>query len=283
VRTSHAQQSRSAGLVTTSRIERKYAIEACDAAVLARSLTGRLAPYHHDTVLGDARPPQHYSTTVYFDTAGGCVLREAERGGPHCKLRVREYYDAEDALDGRESGATPVRSSQTLWLELKARDGDRTRKHRVAMPKAAAQHLFDSGEPRLELLMRSRQADWDPSDEWRRVLLDWSRRLDGPLQASVVVNYRRSAWQNAAGTVRVTLDEDLAVFRPRPALWQLSDAWSRDVLGTAAYREPRCVLEVKCVGRTPGWLERALPAVKLEPVSWSKFVRGCRAIGAAGG
>jgi hypothetical protein len=283
VKTSHAQPLRSAGLVTTGRIERKYMIEAREAEVLARSLSERLAPHHHDTVLDDAHPPQHFSTTVYFDTPARCVLREAERGGAHCKLRVREYYDVDASPAQPVGGAAVARPTRTSWLELKVRDGDRTCKHRVGVPKAAIAQLFEAGEPRLGLMSGNHHADCQPSDEWRRVLLDWSRRLDGLLQASVVVNYRRKAWQNAAGTVRVTLDEDLAIFRPRPELWELPGAWSRDVLGTAAYREPRCVLEVKCAERTPGWLERALPAAKLEPTTCSKFVRGCRAIGAAGG
>jgi hypothetical protein len=281
--TSHAQLLGAPGLVTTCRIERKYMIEAREAEILARLLSEHLAPHHHDPVPGEARPPPHFSTTVYFDTPAGCVLREAERGGPHCKLRVREYYDGETLPGWPEGGAAVARASRTLWLELKVRDGDRTRKHRVGVPRAALTHLFESGEPRLGLMVGSHHADWHASDEWRRVLLDWSRRLDGPLQASVVVNYRRSAWQNAAGTVRVTLDEELAIFRPRPELWAVAGPWSRDVLGPAAYREPRCVLEVKCVERTPGWLERALPAAELEPASSSKFVRGCRALGVTGG
>ena len=75
-----------------------------------------------------------------------------------------------------------------------------------------------------------------------------------PLAADCLVNYRRFAWQDETGTLRVTLDQELAFFRPPADLWTRDWALVRATLGTAVAKEKRMVLEVKTRAEPPAWL-----------------------------
>src|SRR5439155_26741350 len=60
-----------------------------------------------------------------------------------------------------------------------------------------------------------------------------------PLAADCLVNYRRFAWQDEPGTLRLTLDQELAFFRPPADLWTRDCALGRGTLGTGVAKEKR--------------------------------------------
>jgi hypothetical protein len=75
-----------------------------------------------------------------------------------------------------------------------------------------------------------------------------------PLAADCLVNYRRQAWQDDDGELRLTIDTGLSFFAPPADLWQRRKALVRESLGPAVATEARRVLEIKTRGPAPSWL-----------------------------
>ncbi|MDD9937450.1 MAG: VTC domain-containing protein [Myxococcales bacterium] len=261
--------------LTADRAERKYLVEPGRVLGLARALERELQRHRYTGDGANVLPrAQHFTTTIYFDTADGAILRDAERGVPHTKLRAREYYDLHpDLTELAQSSSELVRYSPLLWLELKAREGDQSRKQRVGIPKPEVPRFFASGEASAE--MRA-IAHGGAAEEALGELQRFRAGFASPLEACVLVNYRRNAWQDPEGTVRVTLDRDLSVFAPLPDMWTAERALSREALGTVRYEEPCCILELKHRGPAPGWIDRTLADAGAEQCNYSKFVQACR-------
>ncbi|HEX2675000.1 MAG TPA: VTC domain-containing protein, partial [Polyangiales bacterium] len=191
------------------------------------------------------------------------------------KLRAREYYDLhpellELATDPRQL----VRYSPVLWLELKRKVGTRTKKRRLPIPKSEVDAFFETGT----ISESTRDLQQPGSHETLHELQELRERLGEPLRASCVVNYRRHAWQDGDGDLRVTLDQKLCCFAARPTLFAQTSALVRESLGTPVYEEADCVVEVKARGATPDWLDAALTGGGAEPCAYSKFVTASRAV-----
>jgi hypothetical protein len=150
------------------------------------------------------------------------------------RLRVREYATAQP--DGSYA------LGDRCYLELKQSHDGKRHKLRVAIaPDEAPAHM----------------ASLAPS----------------PLLPCVATWYRRRALDDAATRLRVTLDDDVLLCKPRPLGSALGGIAVGDVLG----RGPRYVLEIKFTHSPPLWLADAIADLD-EAVGFSKFMLGMSAV-----
>lgn len=263
-----------AAAITLDREERKYFVAPDAVAGFARVVGKRLAPHRYTGPGANRLPhPQHFTTSVYFDTPSHAHMRAAI-ADPHqnAKLRSREYYDLHPAL--AELAVDPaqiVRYQPSMWFELKRKLGTRTQKARVQLHKRDVPAFLGGSHPAFQ------GAALDEDDP-ARVLADYCRELGEPLIASCLVNYRRIAFEDAAGALRVTLDLDLAFYAPPADLWSRSHALVRDTLGPACHQPRQAIVEVKCRGPAPEWLLSALGDAAAQSTGYSKFLAGAQAV-----
>ncbi|HYO95483.1 MAG TPA: VTC domain-containing protein [Polyangiaceae bacterium] len=263
--------------MTAEREETKYLVSASAMGSLAALLNERL-PAHHFTgeganVLPD---PHHFVTTVYFDTASHAHLRAALSDVEHnVKVRAKEYYDVHPSLaELATDPAQIVRYQPWMWFELKRREGATTSKRRFRLPKREVPAFF-SGQCSIS----EQSLSLDPSEvACAGEIVAYFAKLQEPLLASCVVNYRRFSWQDAQGALRVTIDLGLSFYAPPGDLWSRERALVRSTLGTAAGTERCAVLEVKRRGPLPEWLTRALSSEEVRPLPFSKFVAASQAV-----
>lgn len=266
-----SQRTEQDAAITAQRVETTYLVATPSLPTLIELIAAQLEAHRF---VGDAGArlsgAQQFITSVYFDTTDRSYFAAARRDQHnHVKLRAKQYYWLQPALAGVDSALEQGSSCPPrLWLELKRREGLFTSKRRMQLPKAAAARLFD--QPELALLG---SADVDA-----RALLEHLQAQSEPLRPSAAVNYQRMAFQNPAGTVRVTIDLDLAFFRAPPDLLLSSRTLSRSELGAPAGLEARAVVEVKRIAALPSWLADALAATAGSPVAFSKFVAASEAV-----
>ena len=243
--------------LTADREEQKYLLPSAAARALADALDARLRSHRFRgdgaNVLPGAR---HFVTTIYFDTPARELYRLAA-APVNLKLRAKEYYDlhpamVEVATDPRQL----VRYQPILWLELKAREHARTRKHRVAVAKReVAAFLRSAGFAAL------------------------CRDLAPPaaLAPSCLVNYRRRAWQDEADQLRVTLDLHVAFHVVPDDLLTRTTPLVRETLPPPAHIESHAIVEVKSTTASiPAWLTATLVDLDATPAAYSKFAAASR-------
>ena len=258
--------------VTRGRTEVKHLVAPDAIRDLERLLDEHLRPHRYTGEGANTLPlARHYTTTIYFDTPGRALFRAASEHR-NLKLRAREYYDLHPELvEVATDPAQLVRYQPILWLELKLRLGDRSRKRRVGIPKSEVPDFLRSREASAEMLEIQRGEHGTDAERVIDALLAFVARFDEPLGASCMVNYRRASWEDEHGQLRVTIDRDLAVFSPPEALWADERPLVRESLGTPRHREPRCIVEVKHRTAIPAWLAEALDRSGEQAASFSKF------------
>jgi hypothetical protein len=217
--------------------------------------------------------PEHFVSTIYFDTPSRRLLRAAQSCSlEHVKLRAKEYYDVHPSLaELATSVEEVVHAPGDVWLELKRRTGARTQKDRIRLSKPALWRWLEE----RGLLNRS---DYVGRDADAHILHEYLAAEPEPLVPISVVNYRRCSWQSEPGDLRITLDSDLAFYDPTPEV-RRRRSLLREELGAPCEREPRAVLEVKHRGAAlPSWLSAQLTLLRLSPVEYSKFVKSASAV-----
>jgi hypothetical protein len=259
--------------MTASRDEIKYVVAPGALARLATALAAKL-PHHRFAGAGANRlpGPQHFVTTVYFDTASRDQYRAALADSEHNqKMRAKEYYDVHPSLaELATDPAQIVRYQPVLWLELKSKHGVRTGKRRIGIPKRDVADFFARGLITSEMIALQRPGYGADGERVLREIADYCRGFAQPMRADCMVNYRRLPWQSQDGSLRVTLDLDLAYYVAPDDLWQRSTALVRETLGAARKREAFGVLEVKALGAIPSWLRLLLDELA-EQRQFSKF------------
>jgi len=288
--------------ITQNRRELKFKLSEAHASAFAAAVSARI-PKHRFQGTGANRLPRarHYVTTVYFDTVARDLYRAVRADPDSLKIRAREYYDLhpellELATDARDI----VRYSPVLWVEIKGNRDGRTYKRRVGIPKGDVEPFFEHGtvSPAMRGLLRSSkppkaraavasefpeplaEQEQEPvanqqsidSSEVIAELSSLRARFTEPLRASCLVNYRRTAFEDAAGTVRITFDQRMACFAAPPGLWSSNKPLVREALGAPAYEEPTYIVEVKARGELPNWLSDLLVQVGAQPHVFSKFL-----------
>jgi hypothetical protein len=221
-------------------------------------------------------PAAHFVTTLYFDSPLRDLASACEAGGDNIRLRTREYHDR---------GSQGARFEPFVWMELKARSGERTRKRRFGIPLDEVAALLGDGviSSRLLLLRVARAGEarrWTPP-ELLEEIAELGARTRGPLGPDCVVQYRRRAWQDDDERIRITLDTEVAYhaaprepFTGRP----LSER-----LGPACGRLAHALVEIKLRRECPAWLDELADALALTPAyagrhTFSKFVAASRAV-----
>lgn len=197
---------------------------------------------HLDVEQFVARPSvAHFVTTLYFDTPDHVLARACACERDNVKLRAREYSD--QGLD------LEVQSEPLVWIELKARADGLTRKQRFAVPNTKIPELLREG-------------------------------LSEQLQSACIAHYRRQAWQNSAGNLRVTLDTELSFYRVPTG--SLGESLREVLVEPPVVAFTRSVVEIKRHGQPPAWLaaltEHALEPALVEGRPFSKFLAAMGAI-----
>jgi hypothetical protein len=277
---SEASSELADALMTARREERKYLLEPSHARRLVAALGQRLSPHRFNgegaNRLPDAR---HHVTTIYFDTPSRDLYAAARGASDSLKLRAKEYYDlhpklTEVATDPRQL----VRFRPVLFLEIKHKEGSFTGKRRIGIPKHDVPEFFAGGRITAEMIQLQERAFGRDAESVMTEVAALCRRFAEPLGADCLVHYRRSAWQDEAGTLRVTLDRALSFFAPPADLWTRDFALLGETLGVARATEPRLVLEVKSRVAEPAWLAQLLGELGAAAQPFSKFEAASRAV-----
>ena len=259
--------------ITRDRRELKFTLSELHAAEFASQVSARI-PKHRFSGRGANRLPRarHYVTTVYFDTPARDLYRAVREDADNLKIRAREYYDLHPEL--MELATDPrdvVRYSPVLWIEIKGKRDGRTYKRRIGIPKGDLSPFFERGEvsQAMREIQRAAHAHRPSSpepleDETLQLtaasedvigeLLSLRERFCEPLRASCLVNYRRTAFEDATGSLRVTFDQRVACFPASESLWQSEKPLVREALGAPVHEQRGYILEVKTRGELPAWL-----------------------------
>jgi hypothetical protein len=226
------------------RREAKYEVGLGAATFLREEIARRLPRFEYE--------PGHATTsitTIYFDTKSRDLYRRAERHyDESIKIRVKEYYYA---LDGGGYEISPH-----CYVEIKEHSGGAVIKKRFRFPKRELSKLM-KGEDLLPILESTTPAHELESlkevyGEFRRIIGLYA------VETTSIVTYRRAVYQEAEDSLRITFDDHFAVWAPFPDLYDRHEALTPEVLGKPVRVTDRVILEIKCPGDFPGWLEKAL-------------------------
>ncbi len=267
--------------MTSERDEAKYFIAPEQLRPFVEAMSRQL-PHHRFTGQGANRlpRPRHFVTTIYFDTPSRGQYQAAMDDSLHnLKMRAKEYYDLHPSL--AELATDPmqiVRFQPVLWLELKFRDGTKTGKHRIGIPKTDVPAFFCQGLVTAEMIEIQRPLYGAEGEAVLREIGAYCGRYSEPMQADCLVNYRRLPWQDDQGSLRVTLDVGVEYYTPPADLWQRNHALVRETLGRPRHAAPGGILEVKTRGALPNWLADLLGQVGAASQPFSKFEQASRAV-----
>ncbi len=276
------------GTLTASREERKFLVAREKLDALTRAFDQHLR-HHRFTGPGanQLSLPQHFVTTIYFDTAARLHFHQARQGADaDIKMRAKEYYDLHPSLAELATDPAQIGAYQDwLWFEMKTRSGTNTAKRRVRIEKRLFASLFSEAQMSANRLAEAGPATRDPDPERAATLAaiaNYCRTLPSPLRADALVNYRRASWQDEPGALRVTVDTDLGAFPVPPDLWTRRAPLVRAALGPARRSEPRAILEVKSLAPWPAWLFEAVARTGAVEERFSKFLWASEALHGAG-
>jgi len=174
---------------------------------------------------------------------------------------------------------TPYEVLDHCFVELKQRVHGMVVKKRFAFPKTDLELLFNGDDvwPTLEKVTPA--ADLASLKEIYRELRRYIAQY--PVEATSIVNYRRTVYQRDENDLRVTFDDQLAVFPPLPGLYTDREALTVEAMGKPIRTSERVILEIKCPGDYPGWLRDALRPHSCERLS--KFTTSVRILLGSGG
>lgn len=257
--------------MTADRCEMKFLLSAEQARTVVAEINARLRVHRHRGAGSTLVGAHHFVTTIYFDTPSRTLFQAAATSiDRHVKLRAKEYHDA----NPQPETATDLRRHPILWLELKHKHGTRTGKRRIGIPKRDVAAFFDEGTISLDMLRIQQRLYGRDARSMLDAVAELCARCAEPMRADCLVNYRRRAWQDLTGELRVTIDSGLAFFAPPDDLWSAD----RASLGRPVGAETRRVLEVKSHGDRPAWLIELLDSVHAAPLPFSKFDAASRSV-----
>jgi hypothetical protein len=265
-------------LMTEDRSEQKILL----AGEYAQGLVRRIGS-HFDRHFppGALRLPgaQQFATTIYFDTASRHLFGQAAVATTSVKLRAREYYTLDPSMvQVAKRLEQMVRFDPVLWFELKHKQGHQVQKQRFGVPKHDVPGFLQDGRITEEMVDVQSERHGEKA---RQAMLDITK-LCGLYGESFcvdcIVNYRRVAWQDPAGTLRLTLDRQVGFFDAPEDIWTRRFALIRETLGPARGVLDRAILEIKSRGELPDWLAEAIEEAHGERLDFSKFVSASRAV-----
>lgn len=233
-----------AGDARRYRDEWKYVVTRAELAELECRLLRAMRPDPHADAGG-----RYAVRSLYFDDVASACARATEAGlFNRFKYRIR-YYGGE----GRPLALHLERKEKAGGFGFKRTCPLTLRQYELLTRGDYPSVLYGADDPLLRLFC-----------------VDGMTRGFAP---RVIIDYERTAFVEAAGNVRVTLDQNLSASRALDAF--LTGDYPRLPLLPAG----RHVLEVKFDGLLPGHVKRAVFSKHLQQTSFSKYVLGLRATG----
>jgi VTC domain len=264
--------------MTADRCEEKYLIESSQVQALMRTITEHV-PRHFPP--GAVRLPgaQQFSTTIYFDTPSRHLFHQASTNDASVKLRSREYYTLDPSMVRvARRPEQMVRFDPVMWFELKHKDGHHVRKHRFGIPKADVPQFLSGGRITKEMVALQSPHHGDKARKALLEIADLCQYYGEAFDVDCIVNYRRVAWQDEAGSLRLTLDRQVTFLTQPSDLWSRKSALIRETLGAPKGQLDKAIVEVKTRGAMPAWLASALARAGTTLGDFSKFVAASRAV-----
>lgn len=227
-----------------SRWETKYELDASSAQRL-RSIVGRFLPVYEYM---QGQPVTHV-TTVYFDTARLDFFRHATRFlEDNVKIRVREY--------SYRPASGGILSLPYCFLEIKRRKRGLVTKRRLRVPKRLLDYLLDGVDIWEDLTCAFPE---DANGRTREIYRELRQFLKiHQVFPRSVVHYRRWVYQVDEWRLRVTFDDDLRICSPGERLYDSSETLGLDDAAETGRRLHKVIMEIKCHGDHPPWLDLAL-------------------------
>jgi VTC domain len=228
----------------TGRYERKYIVTETTAAAVRQFLSAYMIP---DPFMTAAEPRGYEVHSLYLDAPHLALYRQTAEGikNRH-KLRIR-FYD-------------PLPTSPA-FLEIKTRISDTIFKQRATVSKRSGEQLLCGGMLGMADLVSG-------SDKSARALAEFCAfQLRLGASGTAFVSYWREAYvlPHAEGA-RVTFDRQI-VSRP----YDPGRGLAMPAAGEVVSRH-HVVLELKYIGRAPGWMKDLVNSYNLERVSYPKYV-----------
>ncbi|PRP96002.1 VTC domain-containing protein [Enhygromyxa salina] len=275
-------------LIFADRVEDKYFLDPAHARAFVDGVTRQIGEHRFRGHNANTLPrPVHYVTTLYFDSQSREIARACERGDDNVKLRAREYYDEHpDLTEVVTSRSGVIRREPLVWLEVKARVGVSTRKVRFSLPSPEVGE-FLSGGVISEKTLAQQRSNWGPdADQVFEQITQLCTQTEGPLRPDCLAHYRRRAWQDPSGSMRVTLDTRIGFYRPPVDMFSGSGEYislRKLASGPPITRLPQYLVELKLRDAQPDWLRALISSTKLEPArvgqrTFSKFLAASRAV-----
>lgn len=239
------------------RLEEKFQLSPDAARLLRREIAQNLPVYEFCPGF-----PATWVTTVYFDTRDRRFYRQAERSyDDNLKVRVKEYFYRRS--DGRAV------TSPECWVETKERANGTVSKRRFALPKSALARCLEREDVSATVLAGGGKEAVAAYDAVRRLLESCE------IVPTAIVQYHRTVYQEREDELRITFDDEIAVYPPVHELYEKQEALLPEVLGTPVRQQDAVILEIKCPSRQyPAWLRDVLGTLAAQ--RFSKFTTSVR-------
>ena len=176
---------------------------------------------------------------IYLDTDNYRLIRRSiEKPVYKEKLRIRSYSRAD--------------SESTVFVELKKKFEKVVYKRRLPLSESDAMAWVCRERPCPTSTQISREIDY---------FIDFY----GKLKPTVFLSYEREAYYDVSSSdCRVTYDENVLCRKTDLSLCS-------DVFGTPILPEGTVLMELKCSGGIPLWMQRVLSSEKIYKTSFSKY------------
>ena len=226
--------------------------------------------------------PYQYITTVYFDTEKLDFYRTAKSFyDNNLKIRLKEYYYQNGSSHGEPTNGLRNGTEAPHWLtldtcfvEIKQRIQGLVVKRRFEVPKRLFGR-FLAGED-----VWAKLVEWRPGYEVSGVAdiyqeFRWFVQNYQVIPKSII-NYRRSVYQQDELTLRITFDDEIAVYPPVSGLYDSVGTLARNFLGVPRQVFEKVILEIKNKDLYPDWLISLLRTH--QPKRLSKFTSSLRVL-----
>jgi hypothetical protein len=222
--------------------------------------------------------PYTYISTIYFDTSKLEFYRKAlDSYDDNLKIRVKEYYYQNNTVPRNgllQEAAGPWITFDACYLEIKKRIRGLVVKQRFEVPKHLLGRLLRGDDIWHELVEAKTGIEFDgvrdTYQEFRRYIQHYQ------LLPKSIINYRRGVYQQDEQELRITFDDEIAVFPPVPGLYEGISNLTREGLGIPREVFEKVILEIKCQDGYPDWLIRTLRTH--QPKRISKFTSSLRVL-----
>jgi hypothetical protein len=275
---SSADATRDAAIFA-DRSERKYFLRPDRAREFVDGLEGHVE-LHRFRGDGASQVPRpvHFITTLYFDTYDRQVAAGCRDGSANLKLRAREYYDEHpDLTELATSRGELARGDALIWLELKAKDEGRTRKIRFPMPVEEVAGFLAGGIVTQRAADMQSEVEGEDGEALLKGIWKLCRRVGSPLRPDSLVHYRRRAWQQPDGDLRVTLDTRVSFYGASHPFFRDFKTLRDKLVEPPNHKLDHFLVELKLRGEEPQWLRELAERVELRPATdqgrqFSKFL-----------